>query len=212
MTLSSVTQAIAFAALIISVAAFGWMWRRMQRRPYGVDRSIPKDSAARGIRYAFTTGMAPWAKESTRIHLWGYLRGVVFHVGIFVALAALLLSPWLEAMSEAVRYAWALLAGLGAAMGIVGGVARVSDRTLRALSTPDDHASVWLVSLVLLSASAALVAPDWLPVFYILSTVLLLYAPASKIRHCIFVYFGRLFYGIHIGRRGIVRGLEEHHA
>ncbi len=212
MNLFTITQSIASASLLLSVLAFGGMWWRMQRRPYGVDRSVPKDSVGRGIRYAFTTGMAPWAKESTRIHLWGYLRGVVFHLGIFAALAALLLSPWIEAMSEAMRYASALIAALGGAMGIVGGVARVSDRTLRVLSTPDDHASVWLVSLVLLSAATAFVAPDWLPVFYILSTVLLLYAPASKIRHCIYVYFGRLFYGIHIGRRGIVRGLEEHHA
>jgi nitrate reductase gamma subunit len=184
----------------------------MQRRAFGVDRSVPKDSAARGIRYAFTTGMAPWAKESTRLHVIGYLRGVIFHLGIFAGLAVLLLSPWLESISNSVRWGAAGLAFVGAIMGIIGAIQRLTERNLRTLSTPDDHLSVWLVSIVLLTASVAVVAPNWLPVFYVASSVLLVYAPASKIRHCIFVYFGRLLYGIHIGRRGIVRGLEGHHA
>ncbi len=209
MTILSLSQLIAFSALLVSVAAFTVMWRRMQRRPYGIDRSVPKGSTARGVLYAFTAGMAPWAKESTRLHLLGYLRGVVFHLGIFIALATLLVSPWLESFSNPVRWTAAGISGAGAVMGIVGGILRVSDRNLKALSTPDDHFSVWLMSLVLLSASAALVSMSWLPVFYLLSSVLLVYAPVSKIRHCVFVYFGRLFYGIHIGRRGIVRGLEN---
>jgi nitrate reductase gamma subunit len=212
MTLFTITQWIASASLLFSIAAFSGMWWRMQRRASGVDRSVPKDSVARGIRYAFTTGMASWAKESTRLHMIGYLRGVVFHLGIFVGLAVLLLSPWLDSISDSVRWGAAVLAFVGAVMGIIGAIQRITERNLRILSTPDDHLSVWLVSIVLLSASVAVVSSEWLPAFYVASSVLLVYAPASKIRHCIFVYFGRLFYGIHIGRRGIVRGLEEHHA
>lgn len=212
MTLFTITQWIAVASFLFCAAAFLEMWRRMQRRSYAIDRSVPKDSAARGILYAFTTGMAPWAKESTRLHIIGYLRGVLFHLGIFAGLAVLLLSPWMGSISDSVRWSAAALTFVGAIMGIVGAIQRLTDRNLRTLSTPDDHFSVWLVSIVLLLASIAAVSSDWLPVFYGVSSVLLVYAPASKIRHCIFVYFSRLFYGIHIGRRGIVRGLEEHHA
>lgn len=212
MTLLTITQWVVFAALLFSLVAFGAMGWQMRQRVYGIDRSVPKGSAARGIFYAFTTGMAPWAKESTRIHMIGYLRGVLFHVGIFVGLAVLLLSPWLESVSDSLRWGAAGLTLAGALMGIIGAFQRIAERNLRTLSTPDDHASVWLVSIVLFTASVALSSADWLPVFYASSSVLLIYAPASKIRHCIFVYFGRLLYGIHIGRRGIVRGLEEHHA
>lgn len=212
MTLFTITQWIAFASLFFSVVVFLGMWRRMQQRPYAMDRSMPKDSAARGILYAFTTGMAPWAKESTRLHMIGYVRGVLFHLGIFAGLALLLLSPWMESIGNSVRWSAAALTFVGAIMGIVGAIQRLTDRNLRTLSTPDDHFSVWLVSSVLLVASIAAVSSDWLPVFYGVSSVLLVYAPASKIRHCLVVYFSRLFYGIHIGRRGIVRGLEEHHA
>lgn len=211
MTILSLSQSIALAAFFFSVATFAVMWRRMQQRPYNIDHSVPKDSPVRGILYAFAAGMAPWAKESTRLHLLGYLRGVMFHLGIFIALVTLLVSPWLESFSATARWTAAAITTVGAAMGILGGILRVSDRNLKVLSTPDDHLSVWLVSVVLLSASTALVSVRWLPVFYLLSAILLVYAPLSKIRHCIFVYYGRLFYGIHIGRRGIVRGLEKHH-
>ncbi len=88
---------------------------------------------------------------------------------------------------------------------------RLTERNLRTISTRDDHTSVWLVSLFLAATSVALVALDFVPLMWVAAAVMLLYAPLSKIRHCIFFYFGRLFYGLHIGRRGIVQGLEASH-
>ncbi len=211
MNIITLTQAFAFAALLFSVAAFAFRWRAIKQLPFGKDRSVPKDSAARGVLYAFTTGMAPWAKESTRLHLAAYLRGILFHVGIFAGLLTFLAAPWLETFNSSVRTTVALLTAFGGAMGVLGGILRIGERNLRHISTPDDHASVWIVSLFLLTASAALFSSEWLPVFFIVASLMLVYAPVSKIRHCIYFYFARLFYGLHIGRRGVVRGLEEHH-
>ncbi|HEX9074878.1 MAG TPA: hypothetical protein VF932_03830 [Anaerolineae bacterium] len=211
MTLEILTGVLALLALVFSVATFGSRWAQMQRLPFATDRSRPKDSATRGILYAFSLGMMPWAKESTRLHMVAYLRGIAFHVGIFAGLAALLVSPWFGNIPQIILTLFAVVTGLGALMGIAGGLMRVMEHNLSAISTPDDHAAVWLVSLFLVAMTAALLSPAFVPVMYLVSAVMLVYAPLGKIRHCIYFYFGRLFYGLHIGRRGIVRGLEASH-
>lgn len=211
MTIYWITGALAAAALVFAVAAFGTRWARMQRLAFAVDRSTPKDSALHGILYAFTLGMAPWSKESTRMHWVAYTRGILFHVGIFAALAVLLASPWFDQINLLIRGLFAIACGFGAVMGAAGGVMRVSEHNLASISTVDDHISDWLVTLFLAATSLALVWTAALPAMWLTGAVMLVYAPIGKIRHCIYFYFGRLFYGIHIGRRGIVRGLEASH-
>ncbi len=211
MNLYLITGALSSIALVFSVGAFASRWTKMQRLPVLKDRSIPKDSAPHGILYAFTLGMAPWAKESTRQHWVAYLRGIAFHVGIFAGLAALLASPWFDQIPFVVRALFALATAFGAAMGAAGGILRIVEHNLKAISTADDHTAVWLVTLFLVAMTAALFLPAYVPVMWIVAAAMLVYAPLGKIRHCIYFYFGRLFYGIHIGRRGIVRGLEASH-
>jgi hypothetical protein len=204
------TALVAGIALLTSIGLFVSRWGRMRRLPFGKDLSEPKDSASHGILYAFTAGMVPWAKESTRLHWIGYMRGVVFHLGIFVGLGSLLISPWLDSTSPLIRTLLAMVTGTGAVMGVVGGIMRITEHNLKSASTPDDHFSVWLVSLFLTTMTLALISTQFSPFMYVVATAMLLYAPLGKIRHCIYFYFGRLFFGLHIGRRGIVRGLEVH--
>jgi hypothetical protein len=211
MSIYMFTGLLALAALVFSVGAFGRRWAGLQRLPFPKDRSIPKDSALHGVLYAFTLGMAPWAKESTRRHWIAYLRGIAFHVGIFAGLAALLASPWFNLVDPIFRILFAIVTGFGAVFGAAGGIMRLVEHNLKAISTPDDHLSVWLVSLFLATMTAALLATGFVPVMWIVAAAMLVYAPLGKIRHCIYFYSGRLFYGLHIGRRGVVRGLEASH-
>jgi hypothetical protein len=210
MTVQLLTGALALVALVFSMSAFASRWAQMQKLPFAKDRSIPKDSATKGILYAFTLGMAPWSKESTRLHMLAYLRGIAFHVGIFAGLAAFLASPWFETIPLIVRVVFAILTGFGAAMGVAGALMRVVEHNLRAISPPDDHASVWLVTIFLAAMTIALGATAFVPAMWVIAAAMLVYAPLGKIRHCIYFYFGRLFFGIHIGRRGVVGGLLEH--
>ena len=210
MTVQLLTGALALVALVFSISAFASRWAQIQKLPFAKDRSIPKDSATKGILYAFTLGMAPWSKESTRIHMLAYLRGIAFHVGIFAGLAAFLASPWFETIPLIVRVVFAILTGFGAAMGVAGALMRVVEHNLSAISTPDDHASVWLVTIFLAAMTIALGATAFVPAMWVIAAAMLVYAPLGKIRHCIYFYFGRLFFGIHIGRRGVVGGLLEH--
>src|SRR4030065_477521 len=147
MTLILFTQIFAALALVFTLAAFGWRLRLFNALARPVDRSTPKGNPRLGILYAYTLGMAPWAKESTRRHGIAYLRGVAFHLGIFLGLAILIVSPWLYLLPVAWRTLLALGAALGALLGLAGFIARIAEHNLKALMTPDDYTAVFVVSL-----------------------------------------------------------------
>jgi hypothetical protein len=203
-TFLRLTQGLAAVALGFAVIAFWLRWRAAARRPLAVDRSPAKGSARSGVLYAFTLGMMPWAKESTRRHLWAYLRGIGFHVGIFAGLLALLASPWWTSFPSFARTGLAILTALGAILGAAGTGMRLVERNLRRISTPDDHASVLFVTAFLAATSAALARPAWMPAMFLSAALMLIYAPLGKIRHCIYFFLSRLFFGLFLGRRAIL--------
>ncbi|MDR7426619.1 MAG: hypothetical protein QN152_01255 [Armatimonadota bacterium] len=179
-------------------------------RPYRPEMARPAGSVAQGVLYAFSWGMLPWAKESTRRHMLAYLRGVVFHLGIGAAFLALLVGPWRAQGAGPLRWALVTLSAGGAMAGLGGLLARVVETRLRRLSTPDDFFAVALVSLFTLAAAAAIVVPALVPAFYGLAAATLAYIPFGKIRHCFYFFFARYFFGAGFGRRGVLRWGKVH--
>jgi hypothetical protein len=204
MSLSLFTSFLAGLALVFSLAIFIWRLRIYNQLARPVDRAKPKGNIKSGVLYAYTTGMAPWAKESTRLHMFAYLRGVAFHLGIFLGLGLLLASPWIHMLPWVLRSLLAVGSGFGAVFGLIGFTMRLIESNLKAVSTKDDLFAVLLVSLFLSVATLWLLIPDALPAFYLVSAVMLVYAPFSKIRHCIFFAYSRLFYGKFIGSRAVL--------
>ena len=194
------------AAIGLGFAVIGILLRidDILRRPFKQDLSRERGDTRRGILYAFTLGMAPWEKESTRIHWLAYLRGILFHVSIFAAFAVLFASPWLDAIPSWLKIATAVFLGLGAASGFAGTWMRYSEGNLKAISTPDDYLAVFLTALFIALASATLVASGLLPAFYIISAVLLVYIPISKIRHCVYFFYSKFFFGKSFGYRAVI--------
>ena len=186
-----------------TLLAFGVRLRKFSRLTLPIDRSVPKGKVMWGIAYAYTLGMAPWAKESTRRHALAYLRGVAFHLDIFLCLALLVTSPWIPLLPTIWRTWLAIGAALGAFFGLIGFIARFVEHNLKSLSTPDDYFSVLLVSLFMGATALWLFLPATLPVFYGVSAFMLIYAPFSKIRHCIYFAFSRLFFGRFFGNRAV---------
>jgi hypothetical protein len=195
-------QALTLAGLGFAVGGLIWRWRLTARLPIVRDRAAPRGSAARGTLYAFTLGMAPWAKESTRRHALSYVRGIGFHLVIFLDLALLILSPWWPAWSGVVRGILALASAAGALLGVGGILMRRMESNLRALSTIDDLLAVSLVTLFQICCALSLAWPALRALVYVVATIMFIYVPLGKIRHCIYFFFSRRFFGTFIGRRG----------
>jgi hypothetical protein len=72
------------------------------------------------------------------------------------------------------------------------------------LSLPDDYASVFLTSLFAALASGTLIWPILLPAFYVVAGIMMAYIPISKIRHCVYFFYSKFFFGFNFGRRGVI--------
>jgi len=81
---------------------------------------------------------------------------------------------------------------------------RWADRNERTLSVPDDYASVVIVSLFVALACAVLLRPAVMSAWYVVSALMLIYIPFSKIRHCVYFFYSRFFFGLYLGRRGVI--------
>lgn len=197
------SQLLALVGVLAGVHGIGRRYAETKRRGLPADKSPLKGNPKRGIVYAFTLGMMPWAKESTRIHMIAYLRGIGFHVGIFAAIGALIISPFWGDLPAALTATLVLVLGIGSLLGAAGGVMRIAEHNLRGLSSLDDHFAVWLVTVWLAVSALAVWKAAFLPAFYVLSAITLAYVPLGKIRHCLYFFFSRTFFGKFFGRRAV---------
>jgi hypothetical protein len=196
-------QLLALAGLLAGLYGIYLRYAETKHRLLPADRSPIKGSLSHGITYAFTTGMMPWAKESTRIHMVAYLRGIGFHIGIFAAIGAVLISPFWGWLPPFLSGLLVCVLALGALLGAAGGVTRVAEHNLRGLSLPDDHFAVWLTTLFIVVSGLAVLNQTFLIPMYIVSAITFVYVPLGKIRHCLYFFFSRLFFGKFFGRRAV---------
>lgn len=196
-------QMLALGGLIAGLYGIYLRYAEIKRRVLPTDQSPVKGSLSHGITYAFTNGMMPWVKESTRIHLIAYLRGIGFHVGIFTAIGAVIISPFWWALPPILLLvlSWGLI--LGAILGAAGGIMRITEHNLRGLSLPDDHFAVWLATLFIAITGLAVLHEAFVIPMYIVSAITFVYVPLGKIRHCLYFFFSRLFFGKFFGRRAV---------
>lgn len=162
----------------------------------------PAGDAAAGVRYAFTKGMLPEAKESVRTHLPSYAAGLAFHAGVFAAFGLLAATlAGIEAVTAVVRLAGAVAgAGALAGLGLLG--KRIASPVLRGLSYPDDFVANLLTTAFAALASVAAFLPAARGAWLVAGVALLLYVPVGKIRHCLLFFPARSHLGRFFGRRG----------
>jgi nitrate reductase gamma subunit len=196
-------QVIAMAGLLAGLYGIYLRYAETKRRVLPADKSPLKGSPQHGITYAFTLGMMPWAKESTRIHMIAYLRGIGFHIGIFAALSMLIISPFWGFFPNTFRILMACILFMGALLGAAGGVMRIFERNLRGLSLPDDHFAIWLTTLFITVTAFGILNEAMRIPMYIVATITFVYVPLGKIRHCLYFFFSRTFFGKFFGRRAV---------
>jgi hypothetical protein len=179
--------------LLVKTFSFG------QNKIYAKSRGSEK----KGILYAFSTGMMPWAKESARKHLPTYLTGVIYHIGIFLAFLIVVLK--LVSISVPDLIIPFLRTCLAASL--IGGVGLFIKRLLKPemkiISCPDDYAANIIVNTFLASALALTYFESLISLFFFISITMFVYIPLGKIRHCFFFIYTRILFGRFFGRRGI---------
>lgn len=164
----------------------------------------PRGDGKKGILYAFGRGMMPWEKESARKHLPTYIGGMLYHTGIFVALIYLFFQIFHSGLSRPVVFLLRLLMSLGILSGLVLLFKRILLQTMRKISCPDDFFSNILVNLFLICAIVHTFVAQTASLFFLMSTVMFLYIPVGKIRHCFFFFYVRILFGLFYGRRNIL--------
>jgi hypothetical protein len=211
MDVMTITRTVAIVGMGLCALGIVLRIRDIMNRPFKKDLSRTRGNIRRAVLYAFTLGMAPWEKESTRLHWIAYLRGVFFHVGIFMAFGVLFASPWLDVIPMPIIWLAMVVTGVGAVAGFAGIAMRLAEENARALSLPDDYFSVFLTSLFVALAFAVLLLPVMLPAFYVVTAVMLVYIPFSKIRHCVYFFYSKFFFGLGFGHRGVIgRPISEY--
>lgn len=188
---------MAFAVLMTTVRV-----RSLLARIQKADLSRGKGYPGSGAVYALTLGMSPWAKESTRKHFVSYMRGVLFHVGIFTSILVLILGNT-GILPQAAMTVLGYVALAGFICGLGGLVERAAKKAMLNLSTPDDWFSAAIVTGMCGLAALAAMQPAFAGMFYAAGALVFLYLPFSKIVHAIYFFFSRYYFGRHFGHRGV---------
>jgi nitrate reductase gamma subunit len=164
----------------------------------------PRGGSFAGILYAFGPGMLPWEKESAAKHIWTYWGGILYHVGIlmamlFLATVLLRISP----PSKLLQTARILLA-IGVVSGATLFIKRIVKPQMRSLSSGDDYLANILVDLLLFFALTATFAETMLVPLLLVAMITFIYIPFGKLRHCVFFFYSRILFGDFFGKRGVV--------
>ncbi|MEE9442343.1 MAG: hypothetical protein V3V99_06710 [candidate division Zixibacteria bacterium] len=201
--------ALVFMALVYIIRLF-WLTRFMagkeRQAPTGIGMLKPRKS----IIYSWANVAMPWAMESTRTKLFLYLQFVIFHLGVTVAIALSFIIPYLPnfLMITGVIPALQIIIGAAFIVGLMRIIRRVGSKYIRAISTPDDHFSLWFLTIWF--AFAFLAVPNdisggetLMMIYFYQTAFFLVYVPFSKISHYLYYPFTRYYLGKTLGRRGV---------
>jgi len=195
-----------------------WFLRFKAGKERQAPTGLPDTTITKGVLYSWANIAMPWGMESTRRHFLIYIQFIVFHVGVTVAIALSFIIPYFPGVLETPLVTSILQIIIGAAfvIAIIRIIRRVSDKYMRAISTPDDYFSLILLTVWFLFATlsvphnlekgeAIVLTYFWLTAFF------LIYVPFSKISHYLYYPFTRYYFGKTMGYRGVypLRGTKQ---
>jgi hypothetical protein len=166
-----------------------------------VDYSEPIGKTGLGIFYSFTGGMNPVKKESAFLHLPTYSAGIIYHFGTFLAISLLAVFLFEANLNSLLKLVFSLFLGISGICGIAIFFKRIIKKDLSLISNPDDYISNLLVTGFQVLTIVQL--NFYTPVYFILTSILLLYLPLGKLRHTIYFFSARYHLGFFYGRRGV---------
>jgi len=197
--------ALIFMATVYTIRLI-WMFRFKA----GKEITDPVGSRRVGAAYSMMNVVMPWAMESARKNLSFYAQFVIFHAGVVVAIAATFIIPYWPEFFEItpIMRIFQLIVGAAFAVGVIRLIRRITNPTMRIISTPDDYFSIILMTVWFASGVFAIPneyqTSEWpLIIFFSMTTLFLVYVPFSKISHYLYYPFTRYFLGKTMGHRDV---------
>ena len=193
--------ALTIFALIYAVK----IWK-LSKLPHPKEVSPSRGNLPRSIAASYASVLTPWRIESLHDHWVRWTAFAIYHLGIFAAIAATFTIPFLPGMmTPAVRWAFVVSIALAFVAGWMKLVWRLVRPEIRILSTPDDYFSLIVLQVWFFIAMPAILwePHGWLVTYFVMTALLLVYVPLSKISHYIYWFFSRYFFGVRYGRRGV---------
>jgi len=186
-----------------------WIFRFKAGRDRQMATGMPDTSKKKGIIYSWANIFTPWEMESTRKHLIIYIQFVIFHLGVTCAILLSFFIPYTPELMESkiLVTIFQVIIGLAFLIGLYRIYRRISQKVMRAISTPDDYFSLTLITVWF--AFATLSVPNdtssgemILIIYFWLTAFFLIYVPFSKISHYLYYPITRYYFGKTMGHRG----------
>jgi len=195
-------------ALGILVLLYAIKIRQLIRLPMPAEGTAADRATTdgRAVAASYASILTPTALESTRQHWGRWLAFAGYHLGILVAILATFTIPFTPAlMTKPVRVFCAATILIGLLAGFLKIAWRLTIPELRVISKPDDFFGLAVLQLWFLVAIPAILLDHigWLTVYFVITALLLVYVPLSKISHYIYWFFSRYLIGQKYGRRGV---------
>ena len=201
--------ALGFMALVY-ITRLTWLLHFKAGSDRQAPTGLPDTNPRRGIIYSWFNVAMPWAMESTRTKMFMYIQFIIFHLGVTAAIGLSFVIPYAPRLLDSRALVVILMVIIGAAflVGVIRIFRRISDRYMRAISSPDDYFSLLLLTawfaFAFLSVPNSTAWGEWhLLTYFILTAFFLVYVPFSKISHYLYYPFTRYYLGKTMGHRGV---------
>jgi hypothetical protein len=193
---------VAIFALIICISGCLFHLIRLIRLGKPKDFSKPAGDLSKAIPYSFTGAMLPSHKESAYLHLPEYSAGILFHIGAFVSVLVFFIHLAGFYITETILI-WALTGALSitSVCGAIILIARFFNKVQKEISNPDDYLSNLLVTGFQI-LTIGMLHFDIPMLYFIWSSILLIYIPIGKLKHVVYFFFARFHLGFFYGWRG----------
>jgi len=201
-------------ALVIMACVYTLRITWLLRFKAGKERQAPtgqfRTNRKKGILYSWGNIAMPWAMESTRTKKFFYVQFVIFHLGVVSAIGLSFIIPYAPQLLDSRIVSATLQLSIAAAfvVSLLRVYRRISDKYIRAISSPDDYFSlilltVWFFFAMLSVPSRPEAGETILLIYFWLTAFFLIYVPFSKISHYLYYPFTRYYFGKTMGYRGV---------
>jgi nitrate reductase gamma subunit len=202
--------ALVFMVVVYSIRLY-WLLRFKAGKEIQDPTGRGDTSPRKGYIYSWGNIAMPWAMESTRTKFFLYLQFAIFHLGVTAAIILMFsISFYFKdtPLPPPLVLIFRIFIGAAFIVGVMRIIRRIGNMYVRAISSPDDHFAVWLLTTWFafgyLAATNDASLGEWkLLTFFIMGSFFLIYVPFSKISHYLYYPFTRYYFGKTMGRRGV---------